>query len=96
MRIRSPSGDWPPNSSLRSLLPSTATGLARSASPGGRKSPWASFQCRMSSSSAVEPSTGLSRSSPRALTWADPTITGATADDNDDNGDDKIRLQKLQ
>ena len=77
MRSHSPSAGRVPNNSFATLVPMTHTGWLWRGSPSGRNRPCAISMCRMSISSAVEPSTGVSRLRAPERTSPAPTISGA-------------------
>jgi len=77
MRTHSPSAGRVPNSSLATLEPMTQTGWLWRGSPSGRNRPCAVSMWRMSNSSAVDPSTGVSRLRAPARTLPAPMISGA-------------------
>ncbi len=76
-RSHSPRAGRAPNNSLATVAPITQTGWLWRGSPSGRKLPCAISICRMSISSAVDPSTGDSRLRAPARTSPAPMISGA-------------------
>ena len=77
MRSHSPSAGRVPNNSAATLAPITHTGRIWRGSPSGRNRPSATSMPRISLISAVEPSTGVSRTRAPTCTSAAPTISGA-------------------
>ena len=77
MRSHSPSAERPGKSSRASFAPITHTGWLWRGSPSGRNWPCAISMWRIAMNSAVEPSTGLSRTRAPTRTSPAPMMSGA-------------------